>query len=234
MHRKCGILIKLFAYLQDETQVKPANKPLSPPRFHMRRMPLYLIYSRLVFSAAILLLALIQCPHYKTYMVILVITGLLTDVFDGIIARKLRISTQLLRRLDSSIDQVFWISVLTSTCICCPQFFRSHYVQLLIVLGVEALTYAISFIKFGKEVATHAISSKIWTLTILATIIQVILTCESSVLFQCCFYLGVITRLEIIVILLILKKWQNDVPSVYHAVQLRKGKEIKRNKFFNG
>jgi CDP-diacylglycerol--glycerol-3-phosphate 3-phosphatidyltransferase len=107
-------------------------------------------------------------------------------------------------------------------------------VQLLIILGIEAVTYAVSFLKFKREVATHAIASKIWTLTILATIIQVILTCESSVLFQCCFYLGVATRLEIISILLILKKWQHDVPTVYHAVQLRKGKEIKRNKFFNG
>jgi CDP-diacylglycerol--glycerol-3-phosphate 3-phosphatidyltransferase len=34
--------------------------------------------------------------------------------------------------------------------------------------------------------------------------------------------------------LLVLKKWTADVPSFYHAIQLRKGKEIKRNKYFNG
>ncbi len=167
-------------------------------------------------------------------MVVLVITGLLTDVFDGIIARRLQVSTQQLRRLDSSVDQVFWISVLAGTCICCPQFFTEHYVALLIIIGAEALTYAVSFIRFKKEVATHAIASKVWTLTILATIIQVILTCQSSVLFQICFYLGLITRIEILLILCILKTWHNDVPSIYHAVLLRKGKVIKRHKLFNG
>jgi len=94
--------------------------------------------------------------------------------------------------------------------------------------------YLISFIKFKKEVATHAILSKFWTLTIVGTLIQVILTCDSSVIFTTCFYLGVISRIEIISILLILKVWTNDVPSFYHAILLRKGREIKRNKLFNG
>lgn len=167
-------------------------------------------------------------------MVILVVTGLLTDVFDGIIARRLQVSTQQLRRLDSTIDQVFWVSVLTGTCICCPQFFTSHYISLLVVIGVEALTYVVSFVRFKKEVATHAIASKVWTLTILATIIQVILTCQSTWVFQLCVYLGLLTRIEILLILFILKHWHNDVPSVYHAILIRKGKEIKRHKLFNG
>lgn len=200
----------------------------------MKKLPLFLIYSRLFLSLIIVLLALLQWPYYRIVMAILVVIGLLTDIFDGIIARQLRISDQLLRRLDSSIDQVFWIAVLAATCICCPEFLKNNYLQLIIILGAEALTYGISFIKFKKEVALHAITSKIWTLTILATIIQVILTCESSFLFQLCFYTGIVTRLEIVLILLILKRWQNDVPSIFHAVQLRKGKEIKRNKLFNG
>jgi CDP-diacylglycerol--glycerol-3-phosphate 3-phosphatidyltransferase len=58
--------------------------------------------------------------------------------------------------------------------------------------------------------------------------------CQAPVLFQWCFYVGMISRLEIIAILFLLRRWTNDVPSVYHAVLLRKGKEIKRHKLFNG
>jgi CDP-diacylglycerol--glycerol-3-phosphate 3-phosphatidyltransferase len=58
--------------------------------------------------------------------------------------------------------------------------------------------------------------------------------CESLVLFEICFWLGLITRLEIIAIILALKNWANDVPSFYHSLKLRKGKEIKRHKLFNG
>ncbi|BAV06472.1 CDP-alcohol phosphatidyltransferase family protein [Filimonas lacunae] len=200
----------------------------------MKKIPLYLIYSRLVLSVVIVLFAIWRPPFYRGCMVALLVTGLLTDVFDGIIARKLNVSTQRLRRLDSSIDQVFWIAVLAACCITCPAFFIRNYVYLLIVLGAEVLTYVVSFIRFKKEVATHAIASKVWTLTILATLIQVILSCDSGWLFQCCFYLGVVTRVEILLILCIIKSWHNDIPSIYHAVQLRKGKEIKRHQLFNG
>jgi hypothetical protein len=34
--------------------------------------------------------------------------------------------------------------------------------------------------------------------------------------------------------LFILRKWTNDVPSLFQAVLLRQGKAIKRNKMFNG
>jgi CDP-diacylglycerol--glycerol-3-phosphate 3-phosphatidyltransferase len=58
--------------------------------------------------------------------------------------------------------------------------------------------------------------------------------CESVVLFELCLWIGLATRLEILAIVFTLKKWTNDVPTIYHAVKLRQGKEIKRNKLFNG
>lgn len=198
---------------------------------YLRKIPLFLIYSRPIIGLIILFLAFQQCPWG---MVILMILGLLTDVFDGIIARKLQVSTEKLRRLDSFVDQIFWLLILVSTCVSCPDFLANHYVELIIVLAAEACTYMISYIRFKKEVATHAIASKIWTLTILAAIIQIMLSCKAGILFQCAFYFGLVTRLEIILILFIIRNWYNDVPSVYHAVLLRKGREIKRNRLFNG
>jgi CDP-diacylglycerol--glycerol-3-phosphate 3-phosphatidyltransferase len=48
------------------------------------------------------------------------------------------------------------------------------------------------------------------------------------------FWIGILTRVEVIAILLVLKEWTNDVPTLYHAVRLRQNKLIRRNKFFNG
>lgn len=158
----------------------------------------------------------------------------ISDIFDGIIARKLNISTQKLRRLDSSVDQVFWICALAGTVFICEDFFLSNYKKILILLIFEAITYLVSFIRFKKEVATHAILSKLWTLTILAALIQVVLTCNSMLIFNICIYVGIATRLEIIAMLLVIKEWTNDIPTLYHAFLLRKGREIKRNRFLNG
>jgi CDP-diacylglycerol--glycerol-3-phosphate 3-phosphatidyltransferase len=200
----------------------------------MNRIPIALIYARLLLGVAILACSFMQVRYYNIIAVVLFTTGLLTDIFDGIIARRLNISSQKLRRLDSTIDQVFFIMVAVATYIQCKAFFHNNWLLLTILLGTEALTYVVSFAKFKKEVATHAISSKIWTLILFATLIQIMITCDAPVLFQWCFYVGMISRLEIITILLLLRRWTNDVPSVYHAVLLRKGKEIKRHRLFNG
>lgn len=198
------------------------------------QIPKALIFSRLIIGLTIIVFSSFHIDNYKTVAIILLTIGLLTDIFDGIIARQLNISTQKLRRLDSTIDQVFFISVAIATYIQCPNFFTTNALKLTILLSVEALTYLISFLKFRKEIATHSIGAKIWTLLLFATLIQIIMQCQSTVLFNICFWVGLVTRFEIIAIILTLKKWTNDVPSFYHSLKLRQDKEIKRHKMFNG
>lgn len=200
----------------------------------MKHIPVALIYSRLFIGFGIILLSVFHVAHYSFFAVTLLSIGLLTDVFDGIIARKLNISSERLRRLDSGIDQVFFISVAVATYIQCPDFFKANLVKLIILGAFEASTYILSYIKFKKEIATHSIGAKIWTLTIFASLVEIMVHCQSVVLFELCFWIGLATRLEILAIVFTLKKWTNDVPSFYHAIKLRQGKEIKRNKLFNG
>ena len=159
---------------------------------------------------------------------------MLSDIFDGIIARRQGVSTEKLRRLDSSIDQIFFVCVALATYLQCPSFFKDNLIKISMLLTLEALAYLICFVKFKKEIATHSIGAKFWTLLLFAVLVDLMINCESGLLFQLCFYVGIITRLEIIAIILTLKKWANDVPTFYHALQLRKGKQITRNKLFNG
>lgn len=200
----------------------------------MRKLPIALIYIRLSIGLAIPLLSLNHVEHYAYIAITLLCIGLLTDVFDGIIARKMGVSTQKLRRLDSTVDQLFYLSFAGATYIQHPGFFKANALALLVLISTEALAYLICFIKFRKEVATHSIGAKCWTIILFATLVQLILHGQSNLLFACCFWLGVATRIEISIMLLILKKWANDVPTVYHALRLRQGKSIKRHKLFNG
>lgn len=200
----------------------------------MIHLPKILIYSRLIIGIVILIFSLLHINNYEIIAVILFIIGLLTDIFDGIIARYLKVSTPNLRRLDSTVDQIFFIAVAVATFIEYPDFFLNNKIELIILLGIEGLAYIICFLKFNKEVATHTISSKIWTLILFATLIQIMITSDSEILFQATFYVGIVTRLEIIAIIFLLRKWTNDVPSFYHAILLRQGKPIKRHKFLNG
>lgn len=172
--------------------------------------------------------------HLAALAVGLITAGLLTDIFDDIVARQLGVSTEKLRRLDSTIDQVFWALVVGAIWLACPGFFTQHAAQLLTLLALEALTYAVCYLKFRKEIATHSWAAKAWVLVSFAALIQLISSCEVRWLFEVSFYLGVLSRLEIVAIILLLRKWTNDVPTAWHAGQLRQGKPIKRHKLFNG
>jgi CDP-diacylglycerol--glycerol-3-phosphate 3-phosphatidyltransferase len=200
----------------------------------MKKLPIILIYSRLIIGLIIILLSFKQIDNYKFISVLLLSVGLLTDIFDGIIARRLNVSTETLRRMDSTIDQIFFISIAVATYIQCPDFFIVNSLKLTILFGFEGLTYLICFLKFRKEIATHSIGAKVWTLLLFGTLVQIILQCQSIILFNICFWVGLLTRLEIIGIILTLKKWTNDVPTIFHSLKLRQGKEIKRHKMFNG
>jgi len=79
------------------------------------KIPIALIYARLIIGFVILLLSIVNTGHYNIWAVTLLTIGLLTDVFDGIIARRLNISTQRLRRMDSTIDVVFFVAVAAAT-----------------------------------------------------------------------------------------------------------------------
>lgn len=200
----------------------------------MKRLPILLIYSRILIGIIILLLAIFHPLYYRSIIIMLIVVGLLTDIFDGIIARQLKISTTKLRRMDSNVDMVFWAFIITASYTISPQFYTNNYIQLIVLIALEASCYLLSFIKFKKEVATHALSAKVWALLLFATLIQIIATGNSVVLFGFCFYWGLLSRLEIIAMLIVIKKWTNDIPTIYHAFKIRKNKPIKRYKLFNG
>ena len=73
----------------------------------MNKLPLALIYLRLIIGITIIFLSISHVENYKFIEVILFAIGLLTDIFDSIIARRLNISTQTLRRLYSATDRFF-------------------------------------------------------------------------------------------------------------------------------
>jgi CDP-diacylglycerol--glycerol-3-phosphate 3-phosphatidyltransferase len=200
----------------------------------MRALPLLLIYLRLLLGGLVLLLAVAQPPGFGGWAVALTAAGLVSDVLDGIVARHLGVSTEKLRRLDSAVDQLFWVLVAVAAFVAYPGFFRHHGWPLAGLLGLEAATYVLSYLRFGREVATHSLGAKLWTLTIFATLAEVLLTGDSRWAFRSCLLVGVVSRLEILGILSVLPGWTNDVPTLYHALRLRRGLPIRRHRLLNG
>ncbi|ENX41609.1 CDP-alcohol phosphatidyltransferase family protein [Acinetobacter sp. NIPH 2100] len=198
------------------------------------QIPTLLVYSRLLLGFLIVAVTLLQPQFFPIYTVVFLTLGLLSDIFDGIIARHLGVATERLRRLDSNVDQVFFIFAIASIYLQQPDFFNQHLWAIVILILSEVAIYTVSFIKFRKEVATHSLGAKIWTLFLFALLVQVTITGHSQILFIIVFWLGILTRAEIIAIILVLKQWQNDVPTLKQALRIRKGLSVQNNRLFNG
>lgn len=200
----------------------------------INKLPLFLILSRIIIGIIIFLISFFNISDNRHIVFWLVIIGFLTDFFDGYIARLLSVSTQFLRRLDTIVDRVFWLSIFYASWILASDFLITRIYWIILVLGIEAINYLISFIRFRKEIATHAILSKIWAVTLLLGFCDLLLNGKSLYLFDVTILFGIISRIDTCLIMLILPKWDHDIPSFYHAIMIRKGKEIKRFKIFNG
>ncbi|WP_422092225.1 CDP-alcohol phosphatidyltransferase family protein [Tenacibaculum ovolyticum] len=197
-------------------------------------LPISLILFRLLLAPIILLLAYFIGENAKIIIVILMYLGLISDILDGIIARKQNISSPKLRRMDSQTDMVFWLSIGLATCILYPKLISDNSIVIWTILGMELACYVISFIKFKKETCTHAFLSKLWGITLLIAFTSLIGFNHAGIPFYSAVIMGLISHIDVILIILILPKWTHDIPSAYHAYLIRKNINFKKNKYLNG
>ena len=197
-------------------------------------IPLLLIGFRFLLAPTIILLAAIEGKSAGTSIVILMYLGLISDVLDGIIARKQGISTEKLGRLDSQTDMIFWLSIGIATWILHPKLIAENKFFIITIIVLEIACYVISWIKFRKETCTHAFLAKLWGLTLLVAFTSLIGFNYAGIPFYTAIIVGLLSYIDVILIILILPHWTHDIPSAYHAYLIRKGIPFKRNKFLNG
>lgn len=199
----------------------------------MKTIPYLLIATRFCLAPIILLLAYFKGEQSRFLILSLMYFGLLTDIFDGIIARKVGVSSEKLRRLDSQTDLIFWLSLGFASYFLNAELIKNEWKGVALIFIMEALCYMISWLKFGKETCTHAFLSKMWGLSLLIAFTCLIGFQQAGWAFYLTVILGFISHIDVILIILILPKWQYDVPSSYHAWRIRKGKQRKKSIFFN-
>jgi len=199
----------------------------------MKTIPYILIAIRFILAPIILSLAYFKGEESRFLILLLMYFGLLTDIFDGIIARKVGVSSEKLRRLDSQIDLIFWLSLGFASYFLNPELIKNEWKGILLIFIMEALCYIISIWKFGKETCTHAFLSKMWGLSLLVALTYLIGFQQTGWAFYLTIGLGLVSHIDVILIILLLPKWEYDVPSSYHAWKIRNGKQRKKTIFFN-
>jgi phosphatidylglycerophosphate synthase len=198
-----------------------------------RYIPISLIIFRLLLAPTIIVITYYLRENAKIIVLVLLYLGLISDILDGVVARHLKVSSAKLRRYDSQTDLVFWLSIGVATWMLYPELISNNSIPIILLFVMEAACYFVSIIKFGKETCTHAFLSKLWGISLLAAFTSLIGLSYAGFPFAVAIILGLISQLDVILIILILPEWTHDIPSCYHAYLIRKGIGFKRNKFLN-
>lgn len=184
-------------------------------------IPLLLTALRAALAPVLLLLA--WCYPSPTAFGLCLILAFLSDVFDGIVARRLNVATPGLRRLDSIADSVFYLAALLAAWHLHTSELR-EYLPALVVLGaVEAVRYAFDLWKFRREAAYHLWSSKLWGICLFVGFFSLLAVGRGGLFVGLPIYIGILVDLEGLAVSCVLREWKSDVPTIVHAWRLRRG-----------
>jgi hypothetical protein len=169
-------------------------------------LPLALTGLRAALAPVMVLLAL-AWPAPGAFTACLV-AAFLSDVLDGVIARRLGVATPALRRLDSIADSIFYLGAL----------FAAWHLH---ASALRDQRYAFDLRKFGKEASYHMWSSKLWGVALFAGFVALLAFGEERWFVPAAIWIGIAADLEGLAISGTLREWRNDVPTLWHARRLR-------------
>lgn len=185
----------------------------------LRNIPLALTGLRALLGPVVLVLAI--CHPDKHLFGACLILAFLSDVFDGIIARRLGIATANLRRLDSIADTAFYVCATIAVWKLYPSVIMEHKAALVVLVALELARYAFDLMKFRREASYHMWSSKAWGICLFLGFFSLLAGGQDGILPALAIYAGIVADLDGLAISIILSEWRTDVPSVGHAIRYR-------------
>jgi CDP-diacylglycerol--glycerol-3-phosphate 3-phosphatidyltransferase len=185
-----------------------------------RQIPLALTGLRAALGPVIVLLAL-HAP-VRWALGLCLVLAIASDLFDGVIARQLGIATPTLRRLDSVSDTIFYVGAAFAAWHLHPAAITGRLVPLGVLAVLEIGRYLLDWARFRQEASYHMWSSKAWGVVLFLGLFSLLALGTDNGFVSAAIYLGILADVEGVAISLVLKHPRTDVPTLWHAVQLRK------------
>jgi phosphatidylglycerophosphate synthase len=184
----------------------------------MTRIPWLLVGLRFAIAPLLLLDAL--DGQTSGLFLLGYVLAVLSDIFDGIIARRLGVSTVSLRKADSWADICLYLCVAVSTWLVYPAVIIAFQIPLLVAIMFQLSLFVTSLIKFGQLPSFHTYTAKAWGISLFIAVVSLFGFGNATALW---FAVGLclVNSIEEIVMTLILPQWTHDVLSLVHALKLR-------------
>jgi len=185
----------------------------------MLAAPQLLIAFRAFCGPALFVLA---CFRFSGWTLALVLgAGVVSDIFDGVLARRRGTATPALRMADTIVDTIFYTAAGISLAVAVPGAYDDGWIPLILLIAVHVSRTTFEMIKYGRVASYHMWSSKLLGI-LLALALGIAFVRESpTFMLAVALWLGVLNELEGFAASAILPAWRCDVPSLLHALRGR-------------
>lgn len=186
----------------------------------LHRTPLFLTLLRA--GLAPVMIAIAMTSQSPLGFALCLLTAFLSDIFDGKIARRLGVATPNLRRLDSVADSIFYVAATYCVWLLHRDVITGNAIALLTLLALELSRYIFDIWKFKKEASYHMWSSKLWGVFLFLGFFSILVFGTAGLFVYLAVYIGLLADVEGLAISIVLPMWKNDVPTIIHAIKIRR------------
>ncbi|MEP6692937.1 MAG: CDP-alcohol phosphatidyltransferase family protein [Gemmatimonadaceae bacterium] len=180
------------------------------------RTAIALTLTRLALAPAILALGVTRAPG--AWIALLLVVGFISDVLDGVIARRANAVTPALRRVDSAADIAFYLSLALAAWLMHRDVLVAYRWAILAVLGGEIANAALAWLRFRREASYHTVVARGWGALLFASLIVLFWRGEAT-LVPFALALGIIAEAESLAITMALREWRTDVRGLWSVMR---------------
>ena len=148
--------------------------------------------------------------------------GLLTDAVDGFLARRLHAESKRGATLDSRGDMAVALSLPIGAFLLWPAMMRSLIPYIVVALVAYLAPIIAGEIRYRRLPSFHTWGAKLCAINAGLALLVLFVT-QNSLWFRICIPLLVLESIEELIMIAILPRWHPDVPSLWHALRLRRG-----------
>ena len=181
------------------------------------RIPLVLTLLRAPLGPAILAAA-VYAPSATLFATCLVV-ALVSDVLDGVIARRLGVVTPGLRRLDSVVDTLFYACAVLAAWKLYPAALEARAQSIAVLIALELARYLVDWLKFRRVASYHMWSSKLWGLLLFIAFFTLLVFGRASWTLSVAIYAGIVADIEGLAISCVLSEPRTDVASILRVMR---------------
>jgi len=188
----------------------------------LQRVPLALTCSRFALGP-LLVLGVVRLASPWLLMLLLA-AAMLSDIFDGVVARRLKIATEPLRVLDSYADAFFFGCVGLAALLTVRGLLWDYRLPIGIECVLQISAYLYDLTRYGRITSLHAYSAKLWGLSLYLAAAEILIF-HTGVLIWLAFATGLVSAVDALAIKLILPGWQHDILSFRDALRKREHRQ---------